>query len=272
MARAWQFLDHAAVREKLVRGRMVVTLGGMLATLAGPAIADGRVAAAYAFSWAGIDVAELETEVVELGGTYNVVWSGRTVGMLGLLFPFEASGRASGSLAAGDYVARQYASSSQWRDGGGTWRVSFAPDTGAAAVEGPPLDTEEREPVPPALRTRPDPASLALAAIKAARPGLAMTATSFDGKRAVRFALTCENGMPPADGMLCRIAGELVAGASRRWRDDGKAAAPREPVRVWLAGAGAAEPLWPVRLEAASSYGMVTGRLLRLVHEPAAAG
>lgn len=251
---------------------MVVALGGALAALAGPAIADSRVTAAYAFSWAGIDVAELETEVVELDGTYKVVWNGRTVGMLGLLFPFEASGLASGERAAGDYVARQYASSSQWRDGGGAWRVSFAPDTGAAAVEGPPLDTEEREPVPPALRTRPDPASLALAAIMAARPGAAMTATSFDGKRAVRFALTCENGMPQPDGMLCHLAGEVVAGAARRWRDDGRAAAPREPVRVWLARAGSAEPLWPVRLEAASPYGVVTGRLLRLVRGPSTAG
>lgn len=253
-------------------GQMRVALGCVLAMSGGPAFADSRVTAAYAFSWAGIDVAELETEVVELDGSYKVVWNGRTVGMVGLLFPFEASGLASGERAAGDYLPRQYASSSQWRDGGGTWRVSFAPDTGVAAVEGPPVDAEEREPVPAALRTRPDPASLALAALVAARPGVSMTATSFDGKRAVRFALTCEDGPPSPDGMLCRIAGELLAGASRRWRDEGQAPGPREPVRVWLGRAGAAAPLWPVRLEAASRYGTVTGRLLRLARGPSAQG
>lgn len=251
---------------------MIVALGCALVALGRPAIADSRMTAAYAFSWAGIDVAELEAEVVELGGSYKVVWNGRMVGMLGLLFPFEASGLASGDRTAGDYVPRQYASSSQWRDGGGTWRVTFAPDSGVATVDGPPVDTEEREPVPVALRTRPDPASLALTALMAARPGMSMTATSFDGKRAVRFALTCESGTPPPDGMLCQIAGEVVAGASRRWRDDGEAKAPREPVRVWLGRAGGSAALWPVRLEAASKYGVVTGRLLRLVRGPSAQG
>lgn len=170
---------------------------------------------------------------------------------------------AAGERAGPEFRPTQYASESAWRDGGGARQVTFAQDGRAAAIEAPADD--DREPVPVPLRVAPDPASLALAAIAAVRPGTAMTANGYDGKRAIRFELNCDAQLAadPAE-LACLIDGELLAGASRRWQAQASATAERAPVRLWLRQEAAAGALWPVRLEASSGYGTVSGRLLRL--------
>ena len=92
-----------------------------------------------------------------------------------------------------------------------------------------------------------------------------MTANGYDGKRAIRFELNCDAQLAadPAE-LACLIDGELLAGASRRWQAQASATAERAPVRLWLRQEAAAGALWPVRLEASSGYGTVSGRLLRL--------
>ena len=87
-------------------GWVIVRELTLLAACAAPALyvgqaaaAGSRLVAAYAFTWAGIEVGELETEIVEAEGTYRVTWSGRTTGVVGLMFPFESHGSAAGQRA-----------------------------------------------------------------------------------------------------------------------------------------------------------------------------
>jgi hypothetical protein len=119
----------------------------------------------------------------------------------------------------------------------------------------------DREPVPEGLRVGPDPATLALTAIAVAGPEARLSATSFDGKRAVRYALAC--GAPEAADLPCTIEAELLAGASRRWRDQ-RTQEKRPPVRVWLRPGVRESGLWPVRIEAESRFGTVEARLVRV--------
>jgi hypothetical protein len=157
---------------------------------------------------------------------------------------------------------------SAWRDGGGFWRVVFGANGRAERVEVPPEELADREPVPEELRVGPDPATLALAAIAVAGPGARFSAASFDGKRAVRYTLACGASAPPgateggASELPCTIEAELLAGASRRWRDQ-RTQEKRPPVRVWLRHGVREGGLWPVRVEAESRFGTVEARLVR---------
>jgi hypothetical protein len=237
---------------------------GLAASLLAPGTLRAQAfAATYAFTWAGLEVGEFRAEVVERDGGYRAVWQGRTVGLVGTLFPFASEGasrglRQDGVLRPGDFEGR-----SAWRDGGGFWRVVFGPDGRAERVEVPPEDVAEREPVPEGLRVGPDPATLALTALAVARPQARLSATSFDGKRAVRYALACDAPAGGAAELPCTIEAELLAGASRRWRDR-RTQERRPPVRVWLRPGIRDGGLWPVRIEAESRFGRVEARLVRV--------
>jgi hypothetical protein len=246
---------------------------GCLVTLSGAGIAtaaDSATTATYLFSWAGMDVGELRVEIVETGGAYRATWSGRTIGLVGALFPFTSAGTADGHRVDGRYQAGTYDAHSAWRDGGTASRVMFGPDGRAIEIEVPPADLTDREPVPEALRRGPDPASLALLAITSARPGAGLTATSFDGKRAVAFVLACQSGAEVTEaGLTCTIRSRLLAGAARRWGDQQRQAAEPRPVQVWLQRSGPVHVFWPARVEAPSRFGTIEVRLSCLTqHEP----
>lgn len=236
----------------------------------GAAAADGVVSAVYLFSWAGMDVGELRAEIVEADGGYRAAWSSRTTGVVGALFPFTATGAAQGRRDGDRYWPRSFDGRSEWRDGGGTWRVEFGPDGRATEVEIPATEQSDREPVPEVLRQGPDPASLALTAIASASAGASLTATGFDGKRAVEFVLACAADLTDAE-LACTIESHLLAGASRAWRDR-QPEPPRPPARVWLGAGGNDQRYWPVRLEVPSRFGGITARLISLEQRAPAAG
>ena len=147
--------------------------------------------------------------------------------------------------------------------------MAFAPDGRVARLEVPPEDLTTREPVPETLRVGPDPASLALSAVRQAEPGLRLAARSFDGRRAFAYELACAEQVDLASGaeLACSVFARLLAGASRRW-GSGSGAAEREPALIWLRRAGDGR-FWPVRLEVSSRFGAVTARLLAWESPPA---
>jgi hypothetical protein len=255
-----------------------IAAAGLVALMLGGEAAAAGLAATYVFSWAGLEVGELKTEVVQAGGSYRVAWRGQTLGLVGTLFPFASEGASEGRYQGGRFASERFAALSRRRDGDRAWGVTFAADGRVERIELPEGERAEREPVPADLQVGPDPAALALAAIHAAAPGTRLEGASFDGKRAVRFALACgETAMPTAAGqgqeqeLLCTVAGRLLAGASRRWRaersrDD--AAGEREPVRVWLRPGPSPHGWWPVRIEVQSRFGTVTARLVRTEPRP----
>ena len=257
----------------MIRAQMAALACTLVIGAAGAAAADGALTAVYVFSWAGMDVGELRAEVVETGEGYRTVWSGRTTGLIGTLFPFTSSGAAQGRRAGARYLPDAYDGQSRWRDGGGAWRVEFGQDGRASAVQVPPADLVDREPVPAALRQGPDPASLALMAIAAAGPGARLAAVSFDGKRAVGFDLACAATIVATDGELaCSVESRLLAGASRQWRERQPEPDQRLPVRVWLRPSVAVDEFWPVRVEAPSRFGTIAARLTSLEKRAPTAG
>jgi hypothetical protein len=258
-----------------------------LATLAALALAVGTAPAAaesltatYAVTWRGLEVGTFDAEVAADDAGYRTAWQGRATGLVGTLFPFATIGASDGARGRGGACRpREYTGRSRWRDHDRAWRVVFGGDGRAAEVEVPADELAEREPVPAALRVGPDPAALALTAIAAAKPGARMVASSFDGKRSVRFALACGDAASDPAGVVgpaeiaCTVESQLLAGASRRWRARSPDARQAEPVRVWLrqgTGGGGGQGYWPVRAQAASRFGTVEVRLVRLEHHPAA--
>jgi hypothetical protein len=255
----------------MIAARAAARVGLALLVLGGPPPAAAEtLTATYALSWAGLEVGELETVVAEQAdGGYRVAWQGRTRGLVGALHPFTGWGRSEGRRDGRRFVSARYAGRSRWRDGGTAWLVAFGPDGRATRVEIPPEQLAEREPVPEPLRAAPDPAALALTAIAAAGPGARAAGTSFDGRRAVRFALGCAAAPSEEGELACTVEGRLLAGAARAGRARPGAAADRDPARVWLrADVHEGGGWWPVRIEVPARFGTVTARLVRAERRP----
>ena len=251
------------------RGRVLLALGALGAVTMRVASAAESMTAVYAFSWAGLDVGRLEILLEADGGGYRASWEAGTAGLVGTLFPFSSQGSAEGRRDGERYLPSRYDGRSDWRDGGSQWRVAFAADGRATQIEIPADDLAGREPVPEALRVGPDPASLALAAIARAAPGIRLDGQSFDGRRAVRIELACADVDATTD-LACTVSGRLLAGASRAWRERSQGEAEREPWRVWLRTGVHGDGFWPVRLEAPSRFGTVEARLISIDRLPTA--
>ncbi len=243
-----------------------------------PAQAD-RLFAGYEIEWQGLPIGTFETELSTGEDSYRVSYRARTTGILGWLFPFTSEGSSEGTRAMQVMPAR-YQGQSSWRDDRHFWVVRFDGDGRVTQVELPEEDRLEREPVPASLQVAPDPLALALRAIGAAAPGARLDGASFDGKRALRFELACADDLVPlADpppgaaaaaeqgALACTVNGELAAGASRRWKGSSMRDDDREPVAVWLGRGILKDAFWPVRVEAPTSYGTVTARLVSLQPE-----
>lgn len=234
-----------------------------------PTRADAEaLVATYAFRWAGLEVGELEAVLSQDARRYRASWRGRTLGLIGSLFPFTSEGQSEGRREGGRYLSERYAGRSRSDEGGSTWRVAFGPDGRATRVEVPAEQMAERGPVPEALRTAPDPAALLLGALAIAGPGAALTGTSFDGKRATSFVLACDDersggGRPDGAELRCTIRGKLLAGGAHGWRSRSRGD-ERAPIEVWLRpGLGPEGSWWPIRLEAPLRVGTVEMRLVR---------
>ena len=143
-----------------------------LLTLWTPSAEAQPTSATYAFSWAGLDIGQVELRLTADADSYELNWQSRTTGWFGTLFPFLSDGTATGRIEGESYRPTAYTGRSEWRDGGSRWRVAFASDGRVSQVEVPPEDLAEREPVPPELQVGPDPASLALSAVDPGRTRL----------------------------------------------------------------------------------------------------
>ena len=245
-----------------MRRRAVLLLLALAQPLPPGAAAEDKTAS-FAIDWAGFQVGIVDLRLDVDATAYSLSWRGRTLGWFGALFPFETDGAAAGRVHDTDYRPTRFAGRSSWRDGERRWRVEFAANGRAAIVEVPAEDLTEREPVPRELQIGPDPASLALTAIRRAEPDLRLSARSFDGRRAFDFELACSEATAAAAAgeLVCSIRSELLAGASRRWREGSRGDGRRDPVTVWLRR-GEDGRLWPARLEASSRFGTITARLV----------
>jgi hypothetical protein len=261
---------------------LLATAALFASPLAAPAAAatGEPLEADYVVRWSGIEIGRFTTELRRNAERYHLAYRARTSGPLRWLVGLESDGWAIGRLVDGGVEAEHFRGESSWRTGNGSWRISFAEDGRATEVTVDAATRADREPVPEPLRRGPDPLSLMLGAMQAASAGEVVEGYSFDGRRAVRYTLSCGTeaspiqpvalGATPRDALACSADGELVAGRSKRWGDRVDAEnRDREPVRIWLVPELGGMPHWPVRIEAESSWGTVTVELERFT-DPAA--
>lgn len=254
-----------------VRWLAILSLLYLAQPIAPREAASQEKTATFSIDWAGFEVGIVDLRLSADETAYSLSWQGRTLGWFGAVFPFEADGSAVGRVLDTDYRPARFAGRSVWRDGERRWQVEFGPNGRASAIEVPAEDLAEREPVPHELRVGPDPASLALTAIRRAEPGLRLSARGFDGRRVFGFDLACAgaSGAPPPRELACSVWTELLAGASRRWRDRSRGDGAPEPVKVWLRR-GDDGQLWPARLEANSLFGTITAQIVSPEEPPGA--
>jgi hypothetical protein len=241
-----------------------------------PGAAAERLSAAYAVSWLGLEIGVVEVEVEQESQRYDIAFAARSTGFLGAVFPYASNVRSDGARLGAAVRPRLYEGGSRRGEEERVWSIGFAPDGRAVRIDVPAADLAEREPVPGPLRVGPDPLALALEAIGRAGPGIAADGHSFDGRRALRLELACGDELPvpaaatadPEPTLLCAVDGELVAGASRRWKGRDGRDEKREPVRAWLARGVAPEGWWPVLIEAETRWGTVTVRMTSAAKSP----
>jgi hypothetical protein len=239
-----------------------------------PGRAAERLSAAYELTWLGLEIGAVEVGVERDGQRYRITYLARSAGFLGVVWPFVSSARSDGARRGAAVRPRLYEGRTRRGDEQRAWSIGFAPDGRAVRIDVPPEDLAEREPVPGPLRVGPDPLSLALEAIDRAGPGVSADGRSFDGRRALRLELACGDEAPiqsaasagpaPEPSLLCLVEGELIAGASRRWKNRDARDEERRPARAWLARGLLPDAWWPVLVEAETRWGTVTARLVRV--------
>lgn len=248
-------------------------LFGLVVLLGAPAAAaEEQSVATYEVLWGGLEIGRFIARLRAGEVDYRLAYRAETTGFLGWLFPFVSEGASEGMFEGAAPVPARFAGESRRRDGWSHWAVEFAEEGEASHVEVRSSIDEQRDPVPEALRRAPDPLALALHATGRIAPGTHLTGVGFDGKRAVRFELTCEPAEGPVElvagpraldsALRCSLDGGVEAGRSRRWqdgRDD-----DREPARVLFSQDLVAERYWPVRVEASTRFGTVIARLVDL--------
>lgn len=252
-----------------------------LSILSHGAHAQERLFADYAIDWEGLHIGAFEVVLVTEPGRYQLSYEARAEGLIGWLFPFVSQGSSQGTRTATQIMPERFQGNSAWRDNRRSWAMAFDADGRVTMIEAPDEDSD-RDPVPEALQVAPDPLALMLGAIDAAAPGVQLSGSSFDGRRVISSELDCAPTMVaytdvPAgaaaaaeqEALTCTVAGRLVAGGSRRWRERDGADEERKPATVWLRDGIVESSLWPVRVDADTRYGTVTARLVRLAPDDA---
>ena len=229
--------------------------------LMGAGAAQANVAA-YELAWRGVAIGEFEVAVDAEAERYHISYEARSTGILAVFFPFESRGWSAGAISDGEVLASNHSAMSSFRDQERNWTIGFGAD-GAVTELDINADGDEREPVPAALQRAPDPLALALSALQDASPGVEIEGQSFDGRRAVRVEMSCPEADENDVELTCTIEGELLAGASKRWRDEHEGEPPvRRPVNVRLSRTVMNDLWWPVWLEVESRFGPVTATMV----------
>ncbi len=246
----------------------------LLLAMAGPAAAEAaEVRAAYRVAWIGLPVAAGTVEARTGSDRYSVSYDFETIGFLGLLFSARTMVEAEGTLDRGRPTPERFVADGRWRGRDHRSALDFRPDGSLAGMQ-VDADDADREPVPAALRRGPDPLSLAVEAALGAAAGRTLDGESFDGRRATRADLRCGglaavpggDGRPATEALRCELTARLVAGASRRYRARGMKL--DGPVVVWLEPGIVPDAVWPIRVEASTSYGAVVATLQSLRVSP----
>ncbi|AWU95888.1 DUF3108 domain-containing protein [Azospirillum ramasamyi] len=246
-----------------------------------PLSAPGAMAeplnATYRVFVGGVTALDVEATLEVTGDRYRIAVSAVTGGTIGRLFTWKTESHSDGSRRGNDLKPSSHRQSSQFRGEPRNVTLTYGPQGDVSATVTPPPETEEREPVPPALRRGTlDPLSAVLDLLftVGASDRCDRSLPVFDGRRRYDM-LFSEVGRRIVDpsrysvfsgvAQQCRVSYKPVAGygksgsTGRFWQRSSPA--DRPPVDLWLAPVAAGFPPLPVRLETDSDLGGVVVHL-----------
>lgn len=256
--------------------------------------AQDNLAAVFNFYWKGFLVSTAEADLRLQPEAYDIGIDFRMRGIAKLFANGRSAVSSSGVLLSdGGVLPRSYRSEGRW-DGEDYMRsLTFSTDGKLHTMDQqwPEewLEKYPREPVPELLRQGPDPASLAVALLRAQLPSdidsHPVTIRAFDGDSVFDWQLTClpqttmlekhEKSPFYGEARECHVAAELIAGQRiltekekkkaekkrkklEKRRAKGKKVEEDEPLRFWLMELTDSRYMVPVRARMASGRGTVT--------------
>ncbi|SDE69812.1 DUF3108 domain-containing protein [Kordiimonas lacus] len=269
----------------MMTGTLLAVAGG------GQAMAAERLEVTYDFIWKGLLVSTAEARADLAPESYDLAIDFRMRGLAKLFANGRSELRSNGSLVDGDILPREYISAGRW-DGEDYMRtLRFAPDGMLKEIEQDwPEKWEKkypREEVPTELRRGPDPASLAIALLRAriteAQAAEPFTIQVFDGAMVFEWQVSCGPELVEisdsrhsdfaGEAHECTIGGELVAGKriltekekkklekereKRRRKAEKNGEDDDMPPKFWVMPKGDGGYLVPVRAEVQTDMGRV---------------
>ena len=161
---------------------------GLVATRA----AATGVALDYEVRYGLFEVLEVSATTRLDDGRYETTSTLRTVGIVGLLFPWNASARTNGLRNRDELRPLRHRAEGTYRSARRTVALDYDPTGGIHTQILPPAATDYRDPVPPGLLPGTiDPLTASLAAVELGCHG---TLRVFDGRR--RYDMTLEEYAP----------------------------------------------------------------------------
>lgn len=248
-----------------------------LLPLAAPAAKAEPLKATYRVFVGGVTALDVDATLEVTGDRYRIAVSAVTGGTIGRLFTWKTESQSDGHRQGDDLRPASHRQSSQFRGEPRNVTLTYGPQGDVSATVTPPPETDDREPVPPALqRGTLDPLSAVLDLLIAvgASERCDRSLPVFDGRRRYDMMFT-EVGRRIVDpsrysvfsgvAQQCRVSYRPVAGygksgpTGRFWQRSNPA--DRPPVDLWLAPLAAGYPPLPVRLETDSDFGSVVVHL-----------
>ena len=240
---------------------------------------EGRFQAAFEVNVGGFRVMDIESDSAIDDERYRQAVTVETAGMLAWFVEGRSETVSVGRIGQNGAVeAERFLNEGLWNDERRAASVQFDEAGRIVAYDVEPFEPDEREQVPEELQRGPDPLSLIVEAALAPKAGEAVerTVQSFDGKRAMRFTLSCPattEALTGAGGdiysgptLRCAIAGEQIAGFHRKYSKNNLN--PPEPAKLWLAPVDGGAFYAPVKLMMDTRFGGLVATLTRIGPPP----
>ena len=234
--------------------------------------AQSAMTTEYDVRYGPLTVLSLRATTESADGHYRTTTAARTVGVVAMLFPWQASATTEGRLEASGFRPLTHRSSGEYRGQRRSVVIDYGIGGAVVAAAEPPAENDYREPVPIALQQETvDPLTATLTALASQCRG---TVRVFDGRRRYDMELTDlgQADVPPSRGAVyagtgrhCRTEMRTIAGF---WR-----AEPRHderPARLesWIASPRPDLPPIPVYLELSSHRGTLSIHLTAATAAP----
>ncbi|MBY6263421.1 DUF3108 domain-containing protein [Azospirillum sp. 412522] len=235
------------------------------------------VKATYRVFVGGVTALDVDATLELTGDRYRIAVSAVTGGTIGRLFSWRTESQSDGRVQGEDLLPASHRQTSQLRGEPRNVTLTYGPQGDVSTSVTPPPESDDREPVPPALqRGTLDPLTAVLDLLVAvgANERCDRSLPVFDGRRRYDMVFS-EVGRRIVDpsrysvfsgvAQQCRVTYKPVAGYARStsggrfWQRSGPA--DRPPVDLWLAPVAAGSPPLPVRLETDSDFGSVVVHL-----------